>query len=94
MLTANFCLVVVPVAVVGGMEEPATRELLAAVWRRYDPHRVLAWGPAGAVPLLDDRPLIDGRPTAYVCKRFACLEPVTDPARLATQLEGVAVGPG
>jgi uncharacterized protein YyaL (SSP411 family) len=82
------------VAVVGGVEEPATRALLAAVWRRYDPHRVLAWGPAGAVPLLDDRPLIDGRPTAYVCKRFACLEPVTDPARLATQLEGVAVGPG
>jgi uncharacterized protein YyaL (SSP411 family) len=45
-------------------------------------------GAAGAeaVPLLADRPLVDGRATAYVCRGFACDLPVTDAAALATQL--------
>ena len=29
------------------------------------------------VPLLADRPLIDGAPTAYVCRGFVCDRPVT-----------------
>ena len=29
-------------------------------------------------PLLADRPLVDGRPTAYVCRGFVCERPVTD----------------
>jgi uncharacterized protein YyaL (SSP411 family) len=36
--------------------------------------------------LLADRPLRDGRPTAYVCRGFVCRLPVTDPAALAAQL--------
>jgi uncharacterized protein YyaL (SSP411 family) len=36
--------------------------------------------------LLADRPLIDGRPTAYLCRDFACRLPVTDPAALRDQL--------
>jgi hypothetical protein len=40
----------------------------------------------GVVPLLRDRPLVDGRPTAYVCRGFVCDRPVTDPAALAALL--------
>ena len=40
------------------------------------------------VPLLHDRVAIDGRPTAYVCRNFACNLPVTDAAALAEQLQG------
>jgi uncharacterized protein YyaL (SSP411 family) len=30
-----------------------------------------------AVPLLADRPLVDGQPVAYVCRHFTCRAPVT-----------------
>jgi hypothetical protein len=39
-----------------------------------------------AVALLLERPQIDGRPTAYVCERFTCKLPVTEPEELAAQL--------
>jgi len=34
------------------------------------------------IPLLADRPLKDGKPTAYVCQNFACLSPVNTPEEL------------
>ena len=45
---------------------------------------------AGVTPLLADRPASDGKPTAYVCEHFACLQPVTDPAKLAPWLYRLA----
>jgi uncharacterized protein YyaL (SSP411 family) len=59
-------------------------ELAAVVRGDFRPHLVLAGGPEGAdtPPLLADRPALDGRPTAYVCERFACQAPVADPAAL------------
>ncbi len=81
------------VAIVGSMEEPATTaladEVLAA---RFLPNTVLAVGgpddhdASEAVALLRDRPQIDGLPTAYVCRRFACRLPVTTTKDLADQL--------
>jgi len=81
------------VAVIGAPGDPATQALISEVWRRYLPNAVLAAaGPddadaAGTIALLADRPLVEGRPAAYVCERFACRQPVTDPAALAAQLE-------
>jgi uncharacterized protein YyaL (SSP411 family) len=54
---------------------------LAAVVRdELRPHLVLAGGKEGtsSPPLLANRPMVDGRPTAYVCESFACRAPVTD----------------
>jgi uncharacterized protein YyaL (SSP411 family) len=76
------------VAVVGARDDPGTRSLLGEVWRRYDPHRVLAWGPPDSVPLLAHREPVEGRPAAHVCSHFACAMPTTDPATLAEQLSG------
>ncbi len=66
--------------------------LVEASFRRYMPNRLVvgaaAGSPAGAgLPLLADRSAVDGKPTAYVCRRYVCQLPVTDPAALATQLD-------
>jgi uncharacterized protein YyaL (SSP411 family) len=37
--------------------------------------------------LLADRPTVDGRATAYVCERYACQLPVTEPDALRAQLD-------
>jgi len=62
---------------------------LAVLSEGYRPHLVVAAGPAAphaTVPLLQHREPLDGRTTAYVCRAFACRQPVTDPAAFARQL--------
>jgi uncharacterized protein len=41
-----------------------------------------------AIPLLSGRTTVNGRAAAYVCERFVCQRPVTDPEELAGQLAG------
>ena len=36
-----------------------------------------AAGPNDQIPLLRGRPMLDGKPTAYVCENFSCKQPVT-----------------
>jgi uncharacterized protein YyaL (SSP411 family) len=44
-------------------------------------------GDEAKLRLLENRPLQEGRATAYVCEAYACKQPVTNPADLAAQLE-------
>jgi uncharacterized protein len=66
----------------------AARRMAEVVWGRYLPGRVLAVGATDAtqVPLLKHRPARDGAATAYVCERFVCSAPVTEPEALERQL--------
>ena len=79
------------IAVVGDPADPATAALTGEVRRRFLPGAVSVTAPPGTgadlTPLLADRPLADGKPTAYVCQHFACQRPVTDPAALSEQLD-------
>ena len=59
-----------------------TSALARVVRGRFRPHLVLAGGAADGVPLLADRPPVNGRATAYVCEGFACKAPVTEPEEL------------
>ncbi|MFF2845232.1 thioredoxin domain-containing protein [Streptomyces sp. NPDC058001] len=72
------------VAVVGPADDPATRALLRAALLGTAPGAVVAAGEPGTaeLPLLADRPLVDGRPAAYVCRNFTCDAPTTDVTRL------------
>jgi uncharacterized protein YyaL (SSP411 family) len=74
------------VAIAGNADDTATAALLAVVQGRWDPTVVLAWGETDGVPLLNDRPPVDGRPAAYVCRGFVCERPVVDPEALRAQL--------
>jgi uncharacterized protein YyaL (SSP411 family) len=80
------------VAVVGPAGDPATGAMHQAALRGTAPGAAVAIGDpdaAGgpqAVPLLADRPLVDGRPTAYVCRHFVCDAPTTDVDVLAAAL--------
>src|SRR5262249_36780066 len=65
-------------AIVGGAES----EIARAALRSFDPNTVVAFGPADDVPLLEGKTLVDGKPALYVCERFACQAPVTDPTAL------------
>ena len=60
-------------------DDPATGALHRAALRGTAPGAVVALGDPGAgpagVPLLADRPLRDGKPTAYVCRHFVCDAP-------------------
>jgi uncharacterized protein YyaL (SSP411 family) len=74
------------VALVGS---PAELEPLIAVVRdTYRPFQVTAAGNEGTteIPLLRDRPKVDGKGTAYVCQHFVCQAPVTEPSMLKREL--------
>jgi uncharacterized protein YyaL (SSP411 family) len=57
-------------------------EVARAALRGFDPNAVVAFGPADDVPLLAGKGLVGGEPAVYVCERFACRAPVTDPVDL------------
>jgi uncharacterized protein YyaL (SSP411 family) len=79
---------------VDGIDELAivgtSPELVGIAAERFRPNLVVAVAAApgaSSVPLLAGREPIDGRPTAYLCRNFACRLPVTDPDALRAQLE-------
>ncbi len=68
----------------------ALGELAAIVRAELRPHVVLAGGVEGtdSPELMAQRRAVEGAAAAYVCERFACRAPVTDPAALAAALDG------
>jgi uncharacterized protein len=77
------------IAIVGERGAEDTERLVHEVHGRYLPNVVVAVGGPDhddQIPLLSERSMVNGKPTAYVCQRFVCQLPVTDPEALAAQL--------
>jgi uncharacterized protein len=66
-------------AIVGDVEAAVARRALEP----FQPQTVVAIGPSEEVPLLAGKVLVDGRPAVYVCERFVCRAPVTEPEEVA-----------
>jgi uncharacterized protein YyaL (SSP411 family) len=87
------------IVIVGNADDADTRDLLREVYKRLLLGTVLALIPPDAPlenktwPLLSGRPLMDDKPTAYVCRNRICRLPVDSPAALAAQLDAL-IGDG
>jgi hypothetical protein len=90
LIALDFALAdVFEVAVAGDPQDPETRRLLAPAVGGFRPHLVLAVSAApreSAIELIQARFQLGGRPTAFVCRGFACRQPVHEPEALAAQL--------
>ncbi len=89
-LAAASALLVGPleVAVVGEADDPQRAALHLAALRGTSAGAAIAVGePGSMVPLLADRPLVEGGAAVYVCRHFTCSAPVTtvDEVRQALQ---------
>jgi len=75
-----------------GEDAAAIHDFISEVWRSYLPNKIVAPSPgenaeaAAVIPLLRERPLSEGKTTAYVCEHYSCKEPVNNVEQLARQL--------
>ena len=91
----------VEIALVGAREDAATRAMLDLIDGTFLPNKVVALHDPSEedgraeklIPLLTNRPQIDGATTAYVCEQFVCRQPVTTVDGLAELLEQLGTAP-
>ena len=86
------------VALAGDRENSDLRALHDALYDRFEPNLIVGYvdesraETTDRLPFLRERPVRDGRATAYVCEHFACLPPVHDPEALIRQVtEGTGI---
>ncbi|UCD83584.1 MAG: thioredoxin domain-containing protein [Deltaproteobacteria bacterium] len=82
------------IAIIGQRDHPSTSDLLHTLYSTWLPNKVIAAcdpgdpNPVSGLKLLENKQMVGDRPTVYVCKRYTCQAPVTDPASLDAQLRG------
>ena len=74
------------IVVVGPAQSPDTQATLATIHQSFRPHQVVvfhdpAWGepPIDLIPLLKDRPAVNGQVTTYICEKWVCQAPRIGP---------------
>ncbi|MFP6901328.1 MAG: hypothetical protein VCA36_10320, partial [Opitutales bacterium] len=83
--------------------DPSSKEvqaMLRTVRSRFLPNKVLLFRPDGdkpaiaaLAPFLENQVAVDGKPTAYVCRKQVCEKPVTSAKALAELLDKEAKKP-
>jgi uncharacterized protein YyaL (SSP411 family) len=81
------------IVVVGPRDNPVTVELFATLYSAWMPDIVVAAydpndnDPLSGLEFLENKQMLNGQPTAYVCQGYTCKTPVTDSVSLAAQLQ-------
>jgi len=82
----------VEIAIVGNSSE-ATTALVRAAHADFIPNSVIVGQleaeDGSGLDLLEGREFVDGEPSAWVCRNYACRLPVTDPSLLAAEVRGL-----
>lgn len=84
------------VVVSGSRDDAETKRMLDLLRRRYLPLTVALYHPTGPAgeeieklsPFVRKQAALDGRPTAYVCRDYACRAPVHSTEALRAELDG------
>ncbi|MFA5881780.1 MAG: thioredoxin domain-containing protein, partial [Eubacteriales bacterium] len=82
------------ITIVGDPQSGDTKEMLRTVYSRFGPEILVTGKPMNEVteklveviPSIKGRQAVDGKATAYVCKDFACQQPLTDIGKLSNLL--------
>jgi hypothetical protein len=78
------------IAFVGDLNSSVARSMISVLQDGYHPHWISAASQSPlseqSPELLHNRPMLGGKPTAYVCQGFICKQPVTDKISLEKQL--------
>jgi len=78
------------IVVAGPAADPAVRQMLAEIRKRFLPDKVLAAADdkvSEVTSLTQGKTAIGGRPTVYICQNFACKSPITDLGSLKKELD-------
>ena len=79
------------IVIVGPLTNPKTHELVSAVVGRSLPNRMLIMvDPSQELPAghpAHGKTMVGGVPTAYICQRMTCEQPITNPVTLSQSLQ-------
>lgn len=79
------------IVIIGPVTNPKTHELVSAVTGRSLPNRMLIMvDPSQELPVghpAHGKTMVGGVPTAYICQRMTCEQPITNPVTLSQALQ-------
>ncbi len=76
------------IAIAGDLQDAETQDLLEILNSIYQPFIVSAVGDASSfVPLLSGRTQVEGKSTAYICRKFACELPISSSVEFKDRMD-------
>ena len=80
------------IVIVGARDNALTQELSKVIYTRWLPNKVVAAfdsndpDSAKELPLFENRKMVNGRPTVFVCQNNICQSPITEAKELEKRL--------
>lgn len=81
------------IAIIGPLCTNKARNLFSEAHQAYLPNKIVAGhdgrsnGTTSRIPLLLDKPMLNGLTTAFLCDNYVCKSPVTEPDDLRSQIQ-------